>query len=216
MYADADGIPEAGSLVVIDDRMYVGIQRLDESTVPWQPAEDGLVAVIDCTTHTVVETIPVGPDPTLSPWPADPSKLLIRTGVYYTPDQELSFDGAVGVLDPASKSVTPWWTEADAGMNLTDAVGTADGMLVVSQDPDFRYAVHCLTESSRVDAGKTEAFLFGADAAPDGTVWISARPSWEFVDPPVGVQVWDPGACAQVGDSIETLLPPYGVAFLGD
>lgn len=214
-WADADGLPEPDSLVAIGDRLYVAIQRLDETRVPWQPALDGVIGVIDCASRQVVDTIPVGPDPTIAPFPADPTKLLLRTGVYYTPDNELSLDGGVAVLDPATKTITPWWLEADAGMNLTSAVGTAGGMVVLSQDPEFRYAVHCLDGTSRIDGPSTESFLFSADAAPDGTVWISARPSWEFVDPPVGLEIWDPIACTRAGEPVRTLLPPYGVAFVG-
>jgi hypothetical protein len=214
-WADADGLPEAADLISIEDRLYVALQRLDRSSAPWQAAGDGLVVAIDCATRAVVDAVPVGPNPSIATWPADPSRLLVRTGVYYDRDNRTVLDGAVGVLNPEDHTVTTWWTEAEAGFNLTKAVGTAEGMLVLSQDDAARYAVHCLTPNDRIDAEKTQAFLFSADAAPDGTVWVSARPSWEFEDAPVGISVWDPATCTAVGAPIHTLLPPYGMAFIG-
>jgi len=57
-FADADGIPEMARMVRVDNRVFVAIQRLDRNG-GFQPTDKSLVAVIDATADTVLDSDPV-------------------------------------------------------------------------------------------------------------------------------------------------------------
>lgn len=53
-FADADGLPEMGPMVVVDDRLYVACPRLDANN-NWTPAAIGYLAVIDMDTDALID-----------------------------------------------------------------------------------------------------------------------------------------------------------------
>ncbi len=53
-YADADGIPEMGSAVMVGDQLYVALQLIDRTT--WAPSTVGLLLQIDTATDAVVDS----------------------------------------------------------------------------------------------------------------------------------------------------------------
>lgn len=126
-YADDDGLPEAGSMVVIGDTLYVALERLDENSTYWT-SETGLVAQIDCASREVTETWEVGPSPTLVADPSDPETLLVRTGTYYDGDGAFTWDGALSRLDPAAGALAPLGVdEADLEVNLGGVAAGSNG-----------------------------------------------------------------------------------------
>jgi len=60
-YADGDGIPEMESGVIVDDKLFIILQRLDQNNF-WVPLK-AYVAVFDTTTDTEIDT--GSPDPVL-------------------------------------------------------------------------------------------------------------------------------------------------------
>ncbi len=54
-YADADGIPEMSGGAVVDDRVFIVMQRLDSDN-GWVPSNTAYLAVFDTTTDTEIDT----------------------------------------------------------------------------------------------------------------------------------------------------------------
>lgn len=55
-YADADGVPEMDQMVIVGDRLFVAIQRLDRNSF-FRPAAAGALVVIDVTTDQVIDVV---------------------------------------------------------------------------------------------------------------------------------------------------------------
>jgi len=56
-YADADGLPELAQMVRVEDRVFVGMQRLDRNAF-WAPSDSSYLAVIDIKTDALVDADP--------------------------------------------------------------------------------------------------------------------------------------------------------------
>ncbi len=215
-YADADGIPEMGSLLEREGRLWLALQRLDRNN-GWV-SDTGMVVEIDCESETILQDYVVGPSPTLAWDPGGTDALLVRTGIYYDPDGAPLLDGGIFSMNLDSGDLTPLLTEADYGQNLTGIASTPDRdvVMVVSSDADAIYSVLCLdraTLSLRV-AETTPSFITASLISPTGEAWVATRPSWNDPEAPGVLRSYDPDSCAATGEPVRTTLPPYDLAWL--
>lgn len=122
-FADGDGLPEMDQAVVIGDRLFVTLQRLDRRNF-FRPTDHSLVAVIDVATDTVVGSItltgtnPFAESAGLAPDPATGKITLTEVGEFGRLD-----DGGLERIDPVTLAAEGFFvTEADLGGNATDVV----------------------------------------------------------------------------------------------
>lgn len=171
-HADADGLPEPDLAVVLGDRLYVALQRLDRRQ-GFGAGGDGRVVEIDPATREILRHWDTGPNPKLYPHPSDPGALVVLSGVFF------EVDGDLRVLAPDAGLGPPLRREADAGADFTVLAGTAAGAVLLSVDPEVGgpSRVDCLSLPDGADLGgfRTEAWPVAAVAGDDGGVWVAVR-----------------------------------------
>lgn len=189
--ADDDGIPEMSDLVVMGDRLLVGLQRLRRQA-GWVP-DEGRIAVIDCATRTLVDTWSVGPNPVLRANPLDPASVLV-----------LHDEGVDAVTEGSPE---PLWDG-----RLVD-LDVRPGAVVSIARAGSDHTIRCATElGGDWTLGETRA-SYMADVLLHGDAWIANRRGWE--DPSVagGLLRLDPTSCTVI-ETIEPTLAPYSLAAL--
>ena len=208
-YSDADGLAEPDLSIVLDDRLYVALQRLERGEGPlWGAGPGGLLLEIDPPSRTVLRTFEVGPNPRLYRHPDDPLALVILTGLYF------ALDGALSVLRPdADDAPQPILTEAEAGFDLDVLAGSV--LLGTSTEEGGEARIECvsLDDGTLTPGLSTDAWPIAAVGLADGTVAVAVRTGWS------GAQagaVWrvDPADCAVVPVAEEFGLDPFDLAFV--
>ncbi len=215
-FADGDGLPEMDQAVVIGDRLFVTLQRLDRRNF-FRPSDYSLVVVVDVATDTVVGSIrltgtnPFAESAGLAPDPTTGKITLTEVGEFGRLD-----DGGLERIDPATLTAEGFFvTEADLGGNVTD---------VVSIDPHHAYAI-LLDEVARsrvvrfdpttkqVTATLVAAddFLVDIELGPDGqTLYLTDRTLRR-----PGIRRFAIADDTELPPSpIDTGLPPFDVVFV--
>ncbi len=210
-YSDEDGIPEASSMVEIDGVVYVALNILDQDG-GFQSAGPGQVVAIDCETRTVLENYAVGPNPSIEVFPGDAGRLLVRTGVYYVPD-----DGALSYLTLEDGEVHEWVSEGDLEADLTEVASSDAGALLISQDTGTsQYSLWCVNAATGGTSllGTTFSYINDATVDANGFAWVAAREGYTEEVSVAGVAVYDLTSCEAVneGDWLSLSLPPYAIA----
>jgi len=204
-FADADGLPEAASIVELGGALYVALQQLDRDN-GWVPA-GGRVIQVDPTSLAVTGSWEVGPNPTLHEHPAEPEMLVVRTGTYAT------LNGGLLVLDPATGQPDSVILEsATLGYAIADYVESPSGNgLFIAEHTDFTYSVKCIDAGGEIAHGETTTdWLAGLAVNDRGEAWIAQR---SFAGTG-GLVVWDVDTCTRLtATPIDTSLPPYRIAF---
>ncbi len=204
-YAGSDGIPEASTMVVIGDRIYVALERLNRDD-GWGD-DGGRVVAVDALTRDVVQSWEVGPSPQVYPHPSDPTALIVRTGSYG------NLDGGLAVLHPTKGAPeAPFVTTEDLGYSIAAYAGAASGQgVIVAEHADFTYALKCVSLDGEVTDlfGPTADWITGPAVDDQGRAWVAVR---SFAGPS-GLLVADVDACEVLEERIETALPPYRIAF---
>ncbi len=217
-FADADGLPETGWLLVRDGQVYVSCQRLDRDGW-YAPVGDSALLVLDHATRTWVDCDPdlpgvqgirlAAPNPygQIVPW--QDHLLVPCVGWYGVPD------GGVDVIDPAARvSLGLEATEADLGGDLVDLDVDGDGRrLVVVADADWTTHVRRYPAPSAPGSPAGPASLIHsgtgydhADLACDGD-WQLFVASRELGH--AGLRVFDTASGAELTSApVGTGLPP--------
>ncbi len=203
-YSDADGIPEASSIVRAGNgRLYVGLHHFDRDSA-WEAA-GGAVVEVDCDTRTVTDVWEAAV-PDVYAWPADDSLVLI-----YEKTVGLRFvDTTSGELGDVVLA-----TEQLDG----EVVGLAahgDRAVVALADPDSIYSIACLdlTAAEVVTRQTVTSFLPNVAGNALGEAWVSARVHWSDPNAPSGTRVFDIDTCTERTSSpLQTLLAPAHIAF---
>jgi DNA-binding beta-propeller fold protein YncE len=215
-FADGDGLPEMDQAVVIGDRLYVTLQRLDRRNF-FRPSDRSLIAVIDVATDAVVGTIaltgtnPFAESAGLVPDPITGTLTLTEVGEFGRLD-----DGGLERVDPATLTAEGFFvTEADLGGNVTDVVLIDDHHAyailldavarsrVVRFDPTLRQVTATLAEG--------DEFLVDIERGPDGqTLYLTDR---TLKHP--GIRRFAIADDTEIAPSpIDTGLPPFDVVFV--
>jgi len=208
-YADADGIPEMSAMAVVDEKLYVVLQRLDRNDL-FAPAANGLVVVIDMLTETVVDVMPlIGTNP-FGPLVVVGDRLLVSTVGRFG-----QFDGGIEEIDRAGTAPNRVLvSEAELGGDITDFVIVAAhiGYAVVS-DASFRNAVvefSPTTGERRRTLLDDSGFIAQVRATEAGDLYIAdrnfARPGLRVFGIRDGVE--RPSSPLDIG------LPPFDIVFL--
>jgi hypothetical protein len=193
--ADADTIPEMEQAVLVGNRLFVAIQRLDRKNF-FVPAANGALAVIDTATDQLVGSIelelanPFAETKGLVYHPPSNRIYVAGPGTLFT---DLD-DGGIEVVDPdAMASAGVLITGAALGGDLTDfaPLGTSRGFAIVA-DAEFAASVVEIDLSAGAVTGsivRSELLLSDIELAEAGTLWLADR---DCFDP--GVRVFVVGA----------------------
>lgn len=204
-HADADGIPEAASMVEVDGLLYVALQRLDRDN-GWVDA-GGKVVQVDPSTKQITEDWDVGPNPTVHAHPSDPGKLIVRAGLYATAD------GGIRVLDPAQDAPEDWLLEGSElgwGVSAYAEIDSGDAVVIAEHTDMSTYEVKCMASDGTLADGWSGSDWIPAVTVDDrGRGWVVVRSATGTS----GLRVIDLATCTEVTtDPIETSLAPYRIA----
>ncbi len=220
-FADADGVPEAATMVIVGDKLFVAVQRLNRDA--WfAPTDASYLVVIDTATDEIVDVDPSTPD-------VDPIVLTGTNPQYMRYDAErgkivVSETGNWGVQDGGLETVDPdtyeaegfFVTEATLGGDVGDFVPAGTGRVyAVVSDASYQNDV-VIAEAgadgwSRTGAlGLSGAYIpslattgFGHLLVPDRS---TGAPGVRVYDLVTGVEI--------TTEPIDTGLPPNRFALL--
>lgn len=205
-FADTDASPEAASLAVIGDSLYVGLQRLNRTGDFW--TDDGaIVAEVDCATRAVTDSWDVGGNTSIAPL-LDTDSLLVWARNY---DKIL---GGLYVLDPTAGELSS--PIEITGEEIQGAAGFGDKAIAFSLAQDYsHYALHCIDlATGDVTSTETDEYYTAIRAHDNGEAWLTLGSSWLNAEAPTGVRVFDIATCAEkTTEPIALSLFPTSVAF---
>lgn len=209
-YADGDGLPEASPMAVVDGKLYVGCQRLDQNG-GWTPLDARLV-VIDTATDQIIKAIVLER--------GNPHAMAAHAGKLYVTcegDALDPTDGGIEVVDIATDSYEGVLvSESDLGGNVGGLAIRSDAKAYVvagGYDESWvaRYAVYPFDPLS----GQVGSPLAGATAAAEvalggnGVLYVADRSA----DQP-GIYTYD-ASDNLISGPISTGLPPNALVVAG-
>ena len=213
--ADGDGFPEMDQMVVVGDRLFVALQRLDRNSF-FRPAANGALAVIDVPTEQVVGTIELA----ISNPFAETKGLVYdaRTERIYVAGPGRLFtdltDGGIERVNPftlASEGVIA--TGADVGGDLTDLVlvGTARAYALVA-GKSFAVSVVELDLQRRAPVAvlaSSDQLLSDIEMSETGELWLADRNCFN-----PGLRVFSIADNRELTETpISAVLGPFNLAF---
>ncbi len=204
--ADADGLPEADALLVLEDKVYLSLQRMDRTGLAWVPSGHGTVIRIDPESWAIDGRWETEGNPKMV---AFGQSIAVMSGTYF------EADGSLEVLDvhmSGPDALQPVLSEEDLGFDLGGAaawvvLGTAfeeggDGVIGCVSGGAF-------TEAHRGTAWFAEAVE--ADAV-DMDVLVASRKNWDLAKDDGGLLSVDSDDCSVTELSFPTLLDPFSLA----
>ena len=204
----ADGVsPEASTMVEVDNKLYVGLQRFDTS-LEWWAGEGSTVVEIDCASQSVTNSWDVGANVKVVEWPGE-AKVLAAV--------EAFGDDLAGIyeLDPVANTKT-LLVEATAGV-FTDLAVSGKKAVGIAVAPDYSaYGTHCLdlVAGTATEIASGPSYLTSVTANDRGQAWVTAGSSWIDATAPAGVFVYDIESCEAVSeDWMSFSLYPSSLAF---
>jgi len=207
-YSDADGFAEPDLSVLLGDRLYVALQRLDRTAgAAWGAGPGGLLLEIDPAARSVVRTFDVGVNPRLYRHPDDEGALVLLTGLYF------ALDGALSVLRPEGDSLELILTETEAGFDLDVLAGSVLLGTSVEEGGEARVDCVSLADGALIPGARTAAWPVAAARTADGTVAVAVRTGWGGADQGAVWQV-DPADCGVVPVAETFALDPFDAAFV--
>ncbi len=220
-FADADDIPEASPMVIVGDKLFVAVQRLDRDN--WfAPTGESYLVVIDTVTDEVVDVDPssdevdpivlTGTNPQYLRYDAGRGKIVVsETGNWGVQD------GGLETVDPDTYEAEGFFaTETTLGGDVGDFVPAgADRVYAVVSDASYQNDV--VVAENGVDGwtrtgalGLSGAYIPSLAATGFGHLLVPDRST----DAP-GVRVYDLVTGAEITTKpIDTGLPPNRFALL--
>lgn len=219
-YADADGIPEAAKMVVVNNRLFVALQRLDSSN--WYvPTTKSSVAVIDTDTNavkTIFDLTTKNPVTNLIYNVSDAKIYVGCAGAYQsfgnpTPDGGVE---TITVVDTATDTYTPNGLVIDENtlggdVNALAVVSATQAYALVADASFANYLVRFNPTTGVKESTLLTTTAYIPDIALDGSgyLYLSDR---DLHHP--GVRVWDTATDTEIGGPISTGLPPNALAVM--
>lgn len=208
-WADADGLPEASSLLVVDGTLLVALERLDRGD-GWLPGE-GVVLAVDPADGAVLREWRTGPSPRLWPRPSAPGEAWLVTGSYRTVDgwSVPALDGEVRPLHVVDGPGAAVWVEAERGERVDAWTEGEDGGIIALLDPgDGTWRAICGDAEAPLDGPAGARWL--ADVAVAGDrAFLAAR---ALVGGGALIAL-DRATCAAQAE-VQTTLPPFSLAWV--
>lgn len=167
-WADDDGIPEASSMVVVGDQLYIGLQRLDRNA-GFLP-QTSITLQIDCSSQSIVNSWEMGSNVDLIEW--DDSVAMVTQSTDSIEAGVLAWNG------------TDWtrvWT-ADGNMSATEY---KDNRLFYSSlnASQTEYVLHCVDVTSGMQSTSDAWSEYITDLLIEDstTGWVGAHWGWSDV-----------------------------------
>jgi len=218
-FSDADGSPEPGRMLIVGNRLYVALLRLDQNRL-FVPAARGLLAVIDTTTDTLIDVDPetseidaielAAENPFGMAYDAASGKIWVwETGSFFVVG-----DGGIEAVDPTTnRSQGLIAREEDLGGTVTAAAPyTAARAFAVVADTDFqnRLVAFSPTTGDLLDTLRSAPEYFPDVAVNNrGEVWLADR---TVAEP--GIRIFDAESGQVVAGPINVGLPPFVILFV--
>ena len=146
-YADSDGIPEMESGVIVNGKLFITLQRLDQNN-GWVPSNTAYAAVFDTATDTEIDTgiansdgvkgipLPVKNPTAIQYLAATNTVYLQAVGDYGSSwtGRDPDYSGGIVTIDPSTYAVSMLVDDGDADSH---PYGNIAGMAVVSADKGY-------------------------------------------------------------------------------
>lgn len=217
-FADSDGKPEMAEMQAVGDKVFVLMQR----QVNWSPSGPGLVAVIDTSTDTLVDTDSTTTgtqavtlncyNPQFIEYLESTDKLYVScSGDYYDTNKP----GGVDVVNPDTYAVSTAITKATLGGSPGDiAVLSSTRAYIVLSDANYVNSIWSFNPTTGALNGSTALYTAGGYVPeialdPFGYLLISDT---SFTSP--GVVFLNTTTDTVSAGPVSTGLPPFGIAFV--
>lgn len=218
--ADGDGVPEMDRLLLVGDRLFVTIQRIDR-TGNWGPVGPSYLAVVDVTTNALidVDASSAGIQPLVLTGTNPFSDIVIdpTTGglcVANVGDWGI-LDGGVEMVDPLALKTDGFvFSEGSAGGDITDVVlVSVDRGYAIITDANFENALVSFNPQSGAKTATVYApgafVLQDAELSPAGTLFLTDRTPTQ-----PGIRIFDAVTGTELtADPIDVGLPPFDITF---
>lgn len=215
-WADADGVPESARMLLIDNRLFVALQRLD--TANWfTPTDKSSIAVINTDNNqvvTVIDLATTNPVTRLVYSPAE-NKIYVGCAGFYQSFGYTIPDGGVETVtvDTATDTYTPDGLvidEATLGgdVNAIAVVSATQAYALISDAMFMNYLVRFNPTAGTVD----NTLWISASYMPDmildshGYIYLADRALNNH-----GIRIFDTGTDQIAGAPLGTPLPPYAL-----
>ena len=208
-YADDDGVPEMDAMTIIDEVLFVTLQRLDRNDL-FSPNGRGVVVAIDTRTDTVTRAIELAGENPFSRIVRRGNELWIASVGAFT-----QRDGGIEAIDLATMEPLGFVVrEEDLGGDITDFVVVSEQIAyaVLSGD-DFSNSLVEFSPATGVVKRTLiggSSFIAQIQVSERGDVYVSDR---SFASP--GLRIFDVRSGTELGGSpLDLGLPPFDITFL--
>lgn len=218
LYADADGIPEMDQMVLVGERLFVSIQRLNRDDF-FRPSTSGALLVIDTNTDTVTDVVELeitNPFAETKGLVYDERSARIWIGGPGTLFSDLE-DGGIESIDTVTlESLGVILDGGDVGGDLLDfvIVGSRRAFAIVADDSFMASVVDVDLETGNVSAPLLSSAQNVSDIelTADGNLWVVDR---DCFDP--GLRVFSIGSGEEkTSEPIYPGLTPLSIDFVAD
>jgi DNA-binding beta-propeller fold protein YncE len=217
-FADADGSPELGRMVIVGNRLYIAVLRLDRNR-RFVPATRGLVAVVDIVTDTLVDAVPETPEVdaiqlgATNPFGITYDLPSDRIWVWESGSFFVTGDGGIEAIDPATNRTTGFVAlEETLGGTVTAAASySRERAFAVLADTKFNNSLIAFSPltGERLDRLHAAATFLPDVAVNDGQVWLADRALRR-----PGVRIFAADSGDLLAGPIDVGLPPFDIVFL--
>lgn len=167
-WADADGTAEASSMVVVDDQLYVGLQRLDRNN-GFEPGTS-VTLQIDCPSQSVVNSWELGSNIELIEW---------NDGVAMVTQSTDSIEAGVLALDSIN------WNRVWTSNGSISSIEYKDNRLFYSSlnASQTEYVLHCvdMTSGTQSTSDAWSEYITDLLIEYSTTGWVGAHWGWSDV-----------------------------------
>jgi hypothetical protein len=217
-FADADGLPEASSMIRLGDHLYAGLQRMDRDA-GWQPdPEGGRVVEIDCVDRQVSRWWDTGANVMVHRVPDRDGEMLVVEGALFDLDYQMMLDGGIRELVLTDDAPGPLQlTEVELGGNIVAfaAGGGGVGLLALNVDEVHHLLCVDLVTWETTALWQTTSWIPEIQVNDRDQAFVPLRSGPADPGAPGGIAVIDLATCTDLtsGDLITFSLQPYSVGF---
>ena len=213
-YADADGIPEASGMTMLDGKIYTSVSRLEREN-DWAPAGDSFILIIDAVTGQVSGNVKLtGTNPLAPEYSEALGKFVVAEPGTYS-----SLEDGVELLDPTTGTVGGFVITEEAlggSVNKTLCVSETNCYAIIGVSGDNGSNTHLVSfnpQTGQKTATLTQAagWTYGDIAlTPNGTeLWLADRTTDN-----AGIRIFDAATNVEKTTApIGVGLPPSGICF---
>ncbi len=219
-FADGDGIPEMDHLLLVGDRLFVSVQRIDRNT-DWNPVGLSYLAVVDVAADTLVDVDPVTAGTQAIALagtnPFSDLQMDASTGRLYVAcvGDWGTADSGVEVVNPAtlsSEGVVLAGTTVGGDITDVELVSAETGYAIIT-DASFHSVLLRFNPSTGVVTGTVYApgdfVLQDVELGPAGELFLADRTPTK-----PGIRIYEAVAGAEItSHPIDVGLPPFDITF---